>query len=280
MVWNGHESVVVEQVPEPQAGQAHRRHRHPLRHLRERFGQGVPGRPVPWEVARLFERRLLVGTYDEHTLESYVAELDQVAEQGFAINDGRTSVEEVGVAAPVRDHRGVVVAAVLLSAPRFRVPPAMLDVLAAASRETADGGHGPARGRHATLAKHLRVVATQVLTHVRGSGRNSPSVTDSRFYSSADRGAVAQDRGPRGRPALRRARVCAPASPPGRRTVRSPEGGSPHCFERLRAFDQLLQCVHRRPGLARRRVLVGAANTLVDFFEHAGSAGGAAHRSG
>jgi DNA-binding IclR family transcriptional regulator len=88
-------------------------------------------------VARLIERRLLVGPYDEHSLESYVAELGQVAEQGFAINDGRTSVEEVGVAAPVRDHRGVVVAAVLLSAPRFRVPPAMLDVLARSVRETA-----------------------------------------------------------------------------------------------------------------------------------------------
>lgn len=78
-----------------------------------------------------------MGTYDEHTVESYVAELDQVVEQGFAINDGRTSVEEVGVAAPVRDHRGLVVAAVLLSAPRFRVPPAMLDVLARSVAQTA-----------------------------------------------------------------------------------------------------------------------------------------------
>jgi len=46
------------------------------------------------------------------------------------LNDGRTFVEEVGVAAPMRDHRGKVVAAALLSAPRFRVSPALLDVLA------------------------------------------------------------------------------------------------------------------------------------------------------
>jgi DNA-binding IclR family transcriptional regulator len=137
MVWNGHEAVVVEQIQSPKQV----KHTAAIGTRYDTYQSSsvkvfLAALPVG-EVARLIERRLLVGPYDEHSLESYVAELGQVAEQGFAINDGRTSVEEVGVAAPVRDHRGVVVAAVLLSAPRFRVPPAMLDVLARSVRETA-----------------------------------------------------------------------------------------------------------------------------------------------
>ena len=137
MVWNGHESVVVEQVQSPKqvkhtAAIGTRYDTYESSSVKV-FLAGMP----PSDVARLFERRLLVGTYDDHALESYVAELTRVAEEGFAVNDGRTSVEEVGVAAPVYDHRGVVVAAVLLSAPRFRVPPSMLDILARSVAETA-----------------------------------------------------------------------------------------------------------------------------------------------
>jgi len=137
MVWNGHESVVVEQVQSPKqvkhtAAIGTRYDTYESASVKV-FLAALPA----GEVTRLFERRLLAGTYDQHTLESYVAELDRVGKEGFAVNDGRTSVEEVGVAAPVRDHRGVVVAAVLLSAPRFRVPPAMLDVLARSVSDTA-----------------------------------------------------------------------------------------------------------------------------------------------
>ena len=105
----------------------------------------------PAEVTRLFERRLLVGTYDEHTLDSYVAELDRVAEQGFAVNDGRTSVEEVGVSAPVRDHRGVVVAAV--HAVGTTVPGASGDARRAGPQRGRHGRRGlrPARGRDSSL---------------------------------------------------------------------------------------------------------------------------------
>ncbi|GAB3435636.1 IclR family transcriptional regulator [Phycicoccus ginsengisoli] len=130
MVWNGHEAVVVEQVQSPKQV----KHTAAIGTRYDTYESSsvkvflAELRAV--EVDRLFERRLLAGTYDTHTLESYLAELQQVREQGYAINDGRTSVEEVGVAAPVRDHRGQVVAAVLLSAPRFRVPPALLEVLA------------------------------------------------------------------------------------------------------------------------------------------------------
>lgn len=130
MVWNGHEAVVVEQVPSPKQV----KHTATIGTRYDTYESSsvkvfLADLPLA-EVDRLFERRLLAGTYDEHALGSYVAELEQVREHGYALNDGRTSVEEVGVAAPIRDHRGKVVAAALLSAPRFRVPPALLEVLA------------------------------------------------------------------------------------------------------------------------------------------------------
>nr|WP_281154951.1 IclR family transcriptional regulator C-terminal domain-containing protein [Streptomyces sp. HYC2] len=57
--------------------------------------------------------------------------------RGYAVNYGETSVEEVGVAAPVFDHRGEAVASVLVSAPRFRVSPEGLPVLGETVRESA-----------------------------------------------------------------------------------------------------------------------------------------------
>ncbi|WP_445524568.1 IclR family transcriptional regulator domain-containing protein [Streptomyces cyslabdanicus] len=72
------------------------------------------------------------------------------AERGYAVNYGETSLEEVGVAAPVFDHRGEAVASVLVSASRFRVSPEGLPVLGETVRESAAqvtarlGGHGPA----------------------------------------------------------------------------------------------------------------------------------------
>lgn len=57
--------------------------------------------------------------------------------EGLALNDGATSPHEVGIAAPVRDHRGDIVAGVLLAAPRFRYAEADPVVVAAAVRETA-----------------------------------------------------------------------------------------------------------------------------------------------
>ena len=137
MVWNGHESVVVEQVQSPKqvkhtAAIGTRYDTYESASVKVFLAALPPGRSPGCSSGGCSS-----GPTTSTTVESYVAELDQVAEQGFAINDGRTSVEEVGVAAPVRDHRGLVVAAVLLSAPRFRVPPAMLDVLARSVAETA-----------------------------------------------------------------------------------------------------------------------------------------------
>lgn len=138
MVWNGHESVVVEQVPSPKQ----------VKHsasVGTRFDtyqsssvQVFLAEMAPAEVRRLFERRLLVGPDDAPAVGTYLDELGGARERGYAVNDGRTSIEEVGISAPVYDHRGVLVAAVLLSAPRFRVPQPMLEPL---GRAVADAAH-------------------------------------------------------------------------------------------------------------------------------------------
>lgn len=133
MVWDGGEAVCVEQVPSS----------HQVKHttpLGTRYNtaasssvQAFLARLDPF-VVRSF---LMKGTIDlpgltEAALEAYLVRLREVAEQGFAVNYGETSLEEVGVAAPVSDHRGEPVAAVLLSAPRFRVSTEQLSTFAEA----------------------------------------------------------------------------------------------------------------------------------------------------
>jgi DNA-binding IclR family transcriptional regulator len=78
---------------------------------------------------------------DETGLEDYLVRLKNAGQRGWTINYGDTSLDEVGVASPVYDHRGGVVAAVLIPAPRFRVSPETLQslgesCLAAARRVT------------------------------------------------------------------------------------------------------------------------------------------------
>ena len=137
LVWNGSESVVVEQVAST----------HQVKHTSaigtrydsadsasvQVFLAALP----PGEVLRLFDRRVLTGAHDPDSVAEYQQILQTVRRQGYAVNDGRTSAEEVGLAAPVRDHRGETVAAVLLSAPRFRISTQMLEPLA---RTVADAG--------------------------------------------------------------------------------------------------------------------------------------------
>ncbi|MGV9714197.1 IclR family transcriptional regulator [Gordonia sp. NPDC003424] len=152
MVWNGHESVVVEQVMSPKQ----------VKHTAaigtrydtcESASVQVFLADLPAvEVQRLLDRRLLVTSHGDAAEPNCLPdELAQVREQGYAVNDGRTSAEEVGIAAPVHDHRGATVAAVLLSAPRFRVPPTLIeilarDVVACAAEVSARLGSTEARG--------------------------------------------------------------------------------------------------------------------------------------
>lgn len=130
MVWNGNESIVVEQVAST----------HQVKHtsaIGTRYDSTesasvqvfLADLPVG-EVLRLFDRRVLTGAHDPESVAEYQQILELVRQRGYAMNDGRTSAEEVGLAAPIRDHRGETVAAVLLSAPRFRIATQMLEPLA------------------------------------------------------------------------------------------------------------------------------------------------------
>ncbi|HET8614036.1 MAG TPA: IclR family transcriptional regulator C-terminal domain-containing protein, partial [Actinomycetales bacterium] len=74
---------------------------------------------------------------DEAMLDDYARRLHEVTERGYALNYGETSLEEVGIAAPVFDHRDDPVAAVLVSAPRFRVSREQASAIGDAVREAA-----------------------------------------------------------------------------------------------------------------------------------------------
>lgn len=122
MLWDHSEAVCVEQVPST----------HQVKHttpLGTRYRDAASS-SVQVFLAGLDEgqvTRLLTGgrithsASDQAGLEAYLRRLRDVEERGFAVNYGETSMEEVGVSAAVRDHRGDRVAAVLVSAPRFRI---------------------------------------------------------------------------------------------------------------------------------------------------------------
>lgn len=138
MLWDGDEAVCVEQVPST----------HQVKHttpLGTRY-RDAPSSSVQVFLAGLDQFQvssLLMGGriaypgLDQAALDNYLVRLQEVDERGYALNYGETSLEEVGVAAPVRDHRGQRVAAVLVSAPRFRVSPEQATAIAQATVEAA-----------------------------------------------------------------------------------------------------------------------------------------------
>ena len=137
MVWNGHESVVVEQVPSPKQVKHTAAIGTRYNTYQSSSVQVFLAEMPRAEVQRLFERRLIIGPADAHAIDAYLDELRDARGRGYTLNDGRTSIEEVGICAPVHDHRGTLVAAVLLSAPRFRVSPTLLEPLGRAVADTA-----------------------------------------------------------------------------------------------------------------------------------------------
>lgn len=138
MVWNGRESMCVEQIPSPQQV----KHTAPLG---ARYHDAMSASVQVFLSLEREERarELLVnGTIhfaglDEAALEAYLLRLVDVAARGYATNYGESALDEVGVAAPVFDHRGNLVAAVLIPAPRFRVSPEQLTNLGDAARKCA-----------------------------------------------------------------------------------------------------------------------------------------------
>ena len=88
-------------------------------------------------VRKLLQGGDILPGLDESSLEAYQLRLQDAAKRGWAVNYGETSIEEVGVASPVYDHRGNIVAAVLIPAPKFRVSQDTLASLGEACVEAA-----------------------------------------------------------------------------------------------------------------------------------------------
>lgn len=135
-VWSGDESVSVEQVP----SLAQVKHTTPIG---TRYGTAASASVQVFlagfsegTVRELLERRLLRSS-GNGGVERFLERLAAVRSDGYAVNAGETSVEEVGISAPVHDHRGATAAAVLLSAPAFRVSDQQRAQLGRAVRETA-----------------------------------------------------------------------------------------------------------------------------------------------
>jgi IclR family transcriptional regulator, acetate operon repressor len=156
MVWNGTESMCVEQI----ASRQQVKHTAPLG---ARYSSALSASVQIFLATEQPERvRTLLrsGTVtlpglDDQSVDAYVQRLEEVTERGWAVNYGETSIEEVGIAAPVYDHRGDIAAAVLIPAPKFRVSPDTLQSLgeacASAARQVTQrlGGVAPKERRSA-----------------------------------------------------------------------------------------------------------------------------------
>jgi IclR family acetate operon transcriptional repressor len=127
-IWDGSAAVTVEQVPSPQK----------IKHtsaLGSRYNTGLSASvQVPLAYMDPDRVRRLLDTCPirldgDITSEHYLERLADVRRSGHAVNYGETSGDEVGVAAPVFDHRGKVVATILVAAPRYRIPESALPEL-------------------------------------------------------------------------------------------------------------------------------------------------------
>lgn len=135
-VWDGHESVSVEQVESTRNVKQTSALGSRYDTARSATVQVFCAREPAARVRRLLEDGRLDGG-EALGAEEYLARLEQVRERGIAYNDGETFPDEAAAAAPVLDHRGKCIAAVLVAAPRFRVPRARLEELGDAAHETA-----------------------------------------------------------------------------------------------------------------------------------------------
>ena len=152
MVWSGDESMCVEQI----ASHQQIKHTAPLgvRYsdaLSSSVQVFLANEPEARVRTLLRSGAISYPGLDDVSLDAYMVRLRDGISRGWALNYGETSIDEVGVAAPVYDHRGDVVAAVLIPAPRFRVSTDRLHALgescaAAAQKVTARLG-GRARSR-------------------------------------------------------------------------------------------------------------------------------------
>lgn len=136
-VWGGEETVSVEQVASPLKV----KHTVPIgtrypEHASSSVRVFLAENP---DAAQHFVERGLKPLTERTTIdpEAFLEDLRRIKDRGYAVNDGETSLEETGISAAVRDHRDRVIAVVLLSAPRYRVPAERIEELGEMVRKTA-----------------------------------------------------------------------------------------------------------------------------------------------
>lgn len=151
-LWDGAGVVCVEEIPSAQ----------PVRHssaIGTRYGSALSASVQVFLAAESKERvlgllnsgKIDLASRDPDSLEHYLDRLAAVRKQSYATNYGETCIQEFGVAAPVLDHRGSVVAALMLAAPCFRISSCHIRLLGEACRDAADqvtlrlGGQAGAR---------------------------------------------------------------------------------------------------------------------------------------
>jgi IclR family transcriptional regulator, acetate operon repressor len=137
LLWNGTASVCVEQVP----GRHLVGHSTPigarLTHALSASVQVFLGNQPEAAVDELLSNGTIPDPHLAGGVTAYLRRIREVAETGFAVNYGETLPDEVGVAAPVFDHRGAIAAAAQISAPRFRIARDDLPRLGALSSDAA-----------------------------------------------------------------------------------------------------------------------------------------------
>ncbi|MET0871070.1 MAG: IclR family transcriptional regulator [Paeniglutamicibacter terrestris] len=137
-IWDGAESVSVEQIASI----------HLVKHtsvMGSRYNTALSAsvqvflaHEQPARAEALLETGAVVLPKDTASARAaYLKRLEMVRSVGYAANHGETSSEEVGVAAPIFDHRGAVVACAMIAAPYYRVSKEQLAELGTACVKTA-----------------------------------------------------------------------------------------------------------------------------------------------
>lgn len=137
-IWDGSESVSVEQIPSRKqvkhTSPIGSRYATPLSASVQVFLAREPESRVRELLGQSGLGQDPAGPQDAG---DYLRRLEEVRREGYARNFGETSPEEVGVAAPIVGHRGEVVAALMLAAPLYRVNDRRVAELGAACRQAA-----------------------------------------------------------------------------------------------------------------------------------------------
>ncbi len=121
-IWDGVESVSVEQIPSV----------HQVKHtsvMGSRYNTALSAsvqvflahESVQTTQALLEAQRIALPGNNSVASGAYMDRLAEVRARGYAANHGETSSDEVGVAAPIYDHRGSIVACAMIAAPFYRV---------------------------------------------------------------------------------------------------------------------------------------------------------------